>query len=77
MKKNNIRIVVQDTYEGGADFGQRIETICDNLITKYKVETGCTVSFTSTSDGRHTAIIQFVTDKEIIEKSKSAKLTSK
>ena len=63
MQKTNIRIVVQSQNETAKEFAERLESICYDLTIEHKdkVNMPPMLFMTSTSSGRQTATIQFIT----------------
>ncbi len=60
--KNNVRIIVQNLGETGAEYAKRLEEICEAIKIQESQKVTPTIMFmTSASDGRQTATIQFFT----------------
>ncbi|MEK6829118.1 MAG: hypothetical protein AABY15_03245 [Nanoarchaeota archaeon] len=65
--KNNIRIIVQDSTEPGAEFAKRLEKICEDPSKEFEetiIDFPNIHHMTTASDGRQTATIQFLTLEE-------------
>ena len=70
MKKNNLRIHVQNAGERGFEFARRLEEICKDISETNNLEVPPTVTFTTDSNGRQTANIQYITESN--DKSKQS-----